>query len=65
MLERARRRAVKLVNGLEHKSDGGWLRELAVFSLQKRRLRGDLQTLYSYLKGGCRPVGVGLVSSPR
>lgn len=60
MLKHEQRRATKLVKGQNNKTYEEQLKGLGLFSVEKRRLRGNFVILY--LKGDCSKHSVGFFS---
>ncbi|KFQ82748.1 hypothetical protein N335_01020, partial [Phaethon lepturus] len=62
LLERVQRRATKMTRGMEQLSCEDRLRELGLFSLENRRLWGDLIAVFQFLKEAYTKDGDSLFS---
>jgi len=61
LLECVQRRGTKVVKNYRGKTYEEQLTSFDLFSLEKRRLSGDLIAVYSFLKGGSRVGGADLL----
>jgi len=59
LLEQVQRGTMRMIRGLEHLSCEDKLRELVLFSLEKRRLWGELTAAFLNLKRACKKAGEG------
>jgi len=62
LLEQVQSRATKVIRGLKHFSCQERLGQLGLFSLEKRKLCGDLIAAFQYLKGAHKKDGNRLFS---
>lgn len=61
-LERVQQRTMKVMMALEHLPYKERMRELWLFSLEKRRLKEGLTNMYKYVKGRCKEDRTRLLS---
>jgi len=54
LLKRVQQKVTKMVKGLKHLCSEGGLNELGLFRLEERTVKGDLISVYKFLKGGCK-----------
>jgi len=57
LLEWVQRRATKMIRGVEYLSYKHKLRELVLFSQEKRRVQRDLVVAFQFLKGSYKKDG--------
>ena len=64
LLEHIQRRATKMIHGMEHLSYMDRLRELGLFSLEKRSFRGDPRVAFQCLKRGITKKATDFFAKP-